>query len=182
MASPPGDGAPAAGGYGTTEATPPPGQEAMTVAPPSAPPPPDPPRPLDEAPAAQKFFGEWAFSTFGCCFDPLYSCFFCWCYPVALVLRVASIVEKVGKMNVPIIGSVDRSNALVLGIAAVALSWLGGIPYLFFVFVIYKGVQARFAIREGDVSACCHVVFCPCCTWIKLGRHVDAYSEALGEP
>mmetsp|Transcript_41052 Transcript_41052/g.123961 ORF Transcript_41052/g.123961 Transcript_41052/m.123961 type:complete len:185 (-) Transcript_41052:61-615(-) len=181
MAASLGQGVASSGEYGATEATAPPVQEAMAGAlPPRSPS--DTPRPLDEPAAAQKYYGEWAFSTFGCCVDPMNCCFFTFCFPCALVLRVASIVEKVGTMHAPIFGAIDSSNACLYGSLAFLFAWLGCFPYVLFVYVIYKGLRARFAIREGDATSFCKVCCLSCCTWIQVGRHVDAYSQALVGP
>lgn len=163
----------APGASGATAPTAQPAQQRLAAAPRLG-------APSQESAAAQRYYGSWAYGTFGCCSEPLYSCFFCCCYPCALVLRVSTIVEKVGAMDVPILGAVDKKSALVYGVLALLFAWLGALPYLLFVFLMYKGLQARFAITgEGDLAALCKVCCCPCCTWIKVGRHVDAYSEAL---
>lgn len=144
-------------------------------------------RPPAEPPAAAAYYGKWSSGTCGWCFDPLYACGFLWCFPCAAILRVQSIVEKVGGMNIPIIGLVDRSNALMYGILAgligLATCWFSfGLPFVIFVFLIYKGVQARFNIKEDDLGICCKVYCCACCSLIKLGRHVDGYYDALQAP
>jgi len=136
-------------------------------------------RPPAEPAAARKYYGSWSSSLFGCCADPLWCCGFLFCFPFAIVLRVQSIVEKVGSMNIPLLGVVDRSNALMYGVLALVFAWFGGIPYVLFLFLIYKGVQGRFGIQKSDVGIGLEVLCCSCCSLLRLGRHVDGYDDAL---
>merc|ERR1719277_1412719 len=83
-------------------------------------------RPQGEPPAAQAYYGKWSAGTCGCCFDPLYSLFFFCCFPCALVLRVSSIIDKVGGMHLPVLGLVSSSNAFFWGLVALALCLVPG--------------------------------------------------------
>mmetsp|Transcript_43479 Transcript_43479/g.114587 ORF Transcript_43479/g.114587 Transcript_43479/m.114587 type:complete len:413 (-) Transcript_43479:65-1303(-) len=152
--------------------------------------------PSAETPGAKRYYGKW--STGLCSLSDKTSllCAICPCtLPCFLPWRVAKIVERVGAIDAQGVIKLDILKAWIVGVLAMILFVLGlayewrtyrvsivlEIAWLAFVWVVYRGVQARFRVDEDELTSLVELWFCTACAILKMGRHVDGYYKELGE-
>lgn len=146
------------------------------------------------------FYGNFNTSLFDCSHEPSICLIAFCCFPCFLPWRIFTIIERVGSMQLPIIGLVDRTNAFCYALVS-CLLWCTGsylasrdrellytrfgvhlftLVWVFFCFCIRKGVASRFQIEEGDLHILLKSWCCFCCGLLQVGRHVDAYATEAG--
>jgi len=161
-----------------------------------------------EPPAAQRFYGSWS-STMCDCFKDINICcpsFFC--LPVYSTYQQARVFPaRLGQLQFPFLGSVSGSDyakyavvvfVVVLILDVVATVMQGTTPStetpspsieiilsvaefldIFWLFLVYRGVMARFQIApEHHSLSFFKLCFCRCCTLAQVFRHVQDYGVA----
>lgn len=160
---------------------------------------------IKEPSSTERFYGVWSDGLCSCTSDPASCLCAIFCWDIFFVWRTWSIIDKSIWINVPIFGRQGNGKtARVVGclVVLVLLDWFfyyelygffnrmrdvpgwlcaavafGSICFSLVRACIHFAVVDRFHMGESICISCFHIVFCGCCSILRMGRHVDRFDE-----